>query len=1501
MAILRTDITRALGELIENESGTEFQALAVVLAKQKWPELIATERHKDGGLDAYAPASLADGRKGKGVAASLTAKLKKVKGDAQTAKQNYADLEILLFVTPHKVFSPTATKWAEEVGKACGLGLHVMSREDIVTSLMLPQNAALCGWLPGITVPIEPDEADLLERVRAAVAEEAELWRRRQRMTNRPTISLDAVRLDGSGKETTDTMDIEALRVALGQARRITLEAPGGSGKTTMLVQIATEPSRGGEISFLVDLPAWIHSGRDPLEFIASGTPFRARNITPTNLAQLARHAQFSFLLNGWNEIAEIHSPQAITALDGLERNHPAAGIIVATRTHYVSPPLPGAIRTKLLGVTRRQRAGYLREVLGDRAEELRLHLVANPVLEKLTRTPLILAEVVTIFQSGEPVPSTRVGVLGAVTNLIESAPSHRPHLQIPPLQGHAERYLTHLAATMTERGEALVFAPEARAAVISVSSMLQAEKQLATPPDPDSILRVLTAHHVLEQIDHPSAGYRFQHQQFQEFYATRSLAHSLTTLAAKHDDAADRAFATAYINKRMWEEPLRMIAEELSLAVEEEQTRPTALVEGVRLTRMALRVDPALAADLARLAGPHLWSEVRDAFGTVLRQWYSIGDVHHRQLAMAAMTATASDDFADVILPLLTNTDREIRLSVYTAGEIFYPTSLGADWRNAVETWHEDARADFVSELVHRSLMIETGEHFALHDPSEKVRNVAIQELCWISATDAFERVINGLNDAYLEAALPAFFPEIVPEMARPRIIAANRRLIEREVTALNRIRLWLRGAEYGDTSVPSGLIGELRALSPPIDQNGAQAVESALKVVKEHDPGWVSTWLTTKLLDGSLTGEQWKPFLRRVPSEQSYELVDAMATRELSYREQAATRMILSMDATPELAQQIFDALCGLQRSMSSTGGQQDAYKYLDQLRGAFRDLPVETAVTGMMRSLNDDFDSDQLRVVTRILGRVNSDVEDLRGAMPTELRETLRRYLKDGIAKILAEDAFGDEIRSEAAISLGRIGDPEDLSDLGRLIDADIERINRKLNSTGYSNWFLLAIEYLDAPDADAKFIALLRNDDYMGFAARSLLQLAIPLRREKPFFGNTTDFTAIWKARDGMRPPGLDPSRAARYAEAIRGRIAELKQDMATSATPQPAGRIKDLAVILAALDGRNSANVVIEALSLSGQRDAHARVNGVRAMLMSGATMSLASMLAILDPGIEHALSQGLYRDQSLVLLVDCLELLPFSEDPAGGIARVEEVLDKFEHRAYQFRDVVTAMGYTRSEAAVPFLLKIARGTNGLQNIETPWLESLGRLNTDSSRRALLSFIDPDIPLVGVNLAFDHHNVEIYAAFVGAWARDDFMLKQKLLAMSAGKLTATQHRLLPAIYAELGDSDTMVAGANLLSGGLSPLLGRGRLERQFLERKPGGPGGWFTFVPQNAEKARAELFQAVLHDADRRKSAFAILGQVEVWRMEYGRPLGESRHPMIDSGEPWPPLRFFPQS
>jgi hypothetical protein len=315
------------------------------------------------------------------------------------------------------------------------------------------------------------------------------------------------------------------------------------------------------------------------------------------------------------------------------------------------------------------------------------------------------------------------VGVLGAVVKLVEALPLHRPHLQLPPLSNKAEPYLTHLAAEMTARGEVLTPAADVRAAIQSVSAGLHARNEIATAPNPDAVFQALTAHHVLEQIDYPSVAYRFQHQQFQEFYAARFLANQLTALAFGNDEAAGKAFAASYINKPMWEEPLRMVAEEISLATEGASTRAAALNEGTCLIKLALPVDPILAANLARLAGPIVWSAMRHQIGAVLRDWSSIGDPHHRQLALAAMLATGSEEFADILMPLLTAEDRQVRIHAYEAGEAFYATSLGANWRTVVGNWYEDARADFVFEVTHRAFMADVAEDFALNDPSMKVR----------------------------------------------------------------------------------------------------------------------------------------------------------------------------------------------------------------------------------------------------------------------------------------------------------------------------------------------------------------------------------------------------------------------------------------------------------------------------------------------------------------------------------------------------------------------------------------------------------------------------------------------------------------------------------------------------------------------------------------------------------------------------------------------------------
>ena len=48
---------------------------------------------------------------------------------------------------------------------------------------------------------------------------------------------------------------------------------------------------------------------------------------------------------------------------------------------------------------------------------------------------------------------------------------------------------------------------------------------------------------------------------------------------------------------------------------------------------------------------------------------WYQVPDENHQQCALAGMLATGSDDFINVLLPLLTNNDQQVRLSTYRAG----------------------------------------------------------------------------------------------------------------------------------------------------------------------------------------------------------------------------------------------------------------------------------------------------------------------------------------------------------------------------------------------------------------------------------------------------------------------------------------------------------------------------------------------------------------------------------------------------------------------------------------------------------------------------------------------------------------------------------------------------------------------------------------------------------------------------------------------------------------
>jgi hypothetical protein len=75
----------------------------------------------------------------------------------------------------------------------------------------------------------------------------------------------------------------------------------------------------------------------------------------------------------------------------------------------------------------------------------------------------------------------------------------------------------------------------------------------------------------------------------------------------------------------------------------------------------------------------------------------------------------------------------------------------------------------------------------------------------------------------------------------------------------------------------------------------------------------------------------------------------------------------------------------------------------------------------------------------------------------------------------------------------------------------------------------------------------------------------------------------------------------------------------------------------------------------------------------------------------------------------------------------------------------------------------------------------------------------------------------------------------------------------------------------------------------------IERKSHVAGNAYTLSPLGCNAIRNRLFEMVIGDPQRKESAFALLGQIELWRLEHGRPADEPRHPAIESEIPWPPL------
>ena len=1500
----RTEIDRALDEVVSDE-GNRFQTIAVIRAQQKWPRLIACERKWDGGLDAHANGALEPDGKGVGLACSTTATIKKIKRDAAKTKEHYPDVRVLIFATTGRVTEHTKGQWAKEIADEFDLLLQVISREEFVVWLLDPANSDICTHQLGIPPSMTSDLAPAYESAREAAKDLANNWDRMVRRTDRPLISLIAFKLNEKG-EAIEIVTTASLNTVLSEGQRIVLEAPAGSGKTTTLVQVARDVLDAGGLAFLVDLSDWVRSGKDVLSYVASRPHFASKDLDAKALSKLRGPQPPIFLLNGWNEVPIASAGEADIALRELDRSFGAAIVIVATRRHSLVPQLRGSFRLELRPLGRPQRDEYLRLALGESAHGLRVKLETSRVLDSITGTPLFLAEVVDLYRSGKDIPPTKMGVLGAVIDAIEQAPEHQVALRQAPLRGHAGDYLRALSMEMTGRGETLIVEANARGVVSSVSERLLAAKQIAEVPHPGDILDELSKRHVVVRAEDGEISFRFQHQQFQEFFAARGLRAHLNDLVHEKDPHEDRNFLVSYVNEPRWGESLRLLAEDIGASGGDK-----VMVEvGAKLVRMALEVDLIFAAELARWCGPTVWSEVREEMGGRLRLWHDVPDARHKQCAWAAMLATGSEDFKDIVVPVLQNPNDQI-LAVYQSDAELLLSSLGPRWVEFVQGWAEEARRNFILQLACDPSLADTVEKLALADPSPQIRLDAARQLGWYGFTEKVENLLSPFNDSDFVTAVRSLDPDEIPPSLRQRAIEVSEAKYAEISDPFGRLRTLRFLQNLGVTQIAERMKNELDGLDKKqLEAGNAGPTKWALDELRESDPQWVSEWLARKVLEGSTRFGGWNEMVSQIPAAERDRLLERFTNELLDANEKQRVLSILATTADEVLVARVFERACEMHRELM-IGPSRDMAKwnFFRQQQDLLQAIAPKTILDALSPKLERDPELTELGLLTDVLGRLSPTHTDTRTALPDEARRKLHAYLKRAVERAADPNGMRAGVRAHLAVLLAQVGGPSDVPDLRRLIAADSIRYREMLaarakgdksgDNVGYVVLYMNAVMTADPEHGDEVLLEMLSEEQYERFVAEELVRRAKKSKPQPTLGIRPPAFEKVWGAREGKETEEYVEERRSRYADAFRALIERVLVERATATNKRPAEyRLKPIGASLAALDARRSAKLILEVMAFPAGYDAYNRVDSVQSLIFAGVRMTLPEMMNVLGAAIEQARRDLGNSDQNRWLMDRCLSVLPFVDPPEEGIAKIKEILAGLRFfYPHDSRGVVAALGASRCADAMDLLLQLAKPDgSAVAQIGDEWIRAVAQLGGKRSNEVLLSFVNPDQQLFTKEFVPDYQHGNVLARLLADRAEHDSEFKTELFRLASGELPQTKRMLLAKTFSFFQREDDLVAGLCVLRDDESalPFELLQSIENAFLERRPYGPdGGAYTLAPRGSNALRKRLLEMAQTDPLRKCSSFALLGQIEVWRLEHGRPMDEPRHPAIESGAYWP--------
>ena len=814
-------------------------------------------------------------------------------------------------------------------------------------------DAAIQVLIERLGLPAQDDIESVVTRTIAAARGDIAGF---QRMAGWPChpVALN-LRMTDAGNER--SFQVSGLAAALNTFNEISVIAPPGTGKTTTLLQVADAILQVGRSAPLfVPLGEWASQAASLLQFVLQRAVYQG--VRKQHLTLLGYHGRLVLLLDGWNELDRDARRRAATEIKRLRRDFPALGIVISTRRQALDVPIAGPV-VEIDNLTEAQQIEIARALRGAQGEALLDRALRTPGVRSLIAIPLYLTALLAHAPGGN-MPTTKEAVLRLFISEHESGADTAEALHGMLFGFHGE-VLTALAVEATGTANTAISDTRAHAVVKQAEDRLAAAGQISEMPPPAAVLDLFVGHHTLVRSGAAAAALSFQHQQFQEWYASFEVERTMRT-ATSGDAAAMHRLRADILDRPAWEEAIFFACERGS---RDDQAGIEAVAAAIKA---ALAIDPMLATEMIYRADPAVWDRIRDTVLAFVDRWHGTGRVDR---AVGFMVASGRPEFAERIWPLVENPDTQIHLAVMRAAPQFRPSVLGPGSETRLAGLPQNVRHNVLAELVMQGGPegIELAASVARSDPSVDVQFGVVEALLFRRADpQASELLAVAPPGIWTILAAKGYEDEITDRDARDRVNRERQRLLESETSPAGRIRLALTSANPSEADKRSLAAAIEAAAFPPTDQNISWQVQKAF----ERYPDVVAGALLRRLEAG-----------RDLPYRASDMLASAgavddgpipAAVTDLAVPEQRAS--VSASVVGPRTIEALMDALMPLADQIAAAPGRYDQ-AVGDQYR-ALTDRIEATRQASFTAALLSRGETDQphrIGVYARLLGKPRS----------------------------------------------------------------------------------------------------------------------------------------------------------------------------------------------------------------------------------------------------------------------------------------------------------------------------------------------------------------------------------------------------------------------------------------------------------------------------------------------------------------------------------------------